>query len=161
MICRYCGEEIAVDDLLHQLRCDGRQGHVEAAAPFHFDADPIGRPSPVESTPEEEREETAEAVAAITSRTSEDWRASALAAVRVVAERQTILTTEDVWLYLHDEGETVEVHDHRAMGPIMIAARRAGWIERREGAYQDALRMSHGRPLRLWNSCLCKLEMAQ
>lgn len=26
MICRFCGEEIAADDLLHVLRCNGRQG---------------------------------------------------------------------------------------------------------------------------------------
>jgi hypothetical protein len=34
MICRHCGEPIEVDDLLHLLRCDGRQGAVEAAEPL-------------------------------------------------------------------------------------------------------------------------------
>ena len=29
MTCRYCGEPIEVDDLLHQIRCDGRQGRWE------------------------------------------------------------------------------------------------------------------------------------
>ena len=32
MICQHCGEPIEIDDLLHVLRCDGRQGAVEAAA---------------------------------------------------------------------------------------------------------------------------------
>ena len=31
MICRYCGETIVADDLLHVLRCDGQQGRIEAA----------------------------------------------------------------------------------------------------------------------------------
>ena len=29
MICRFCGADIT-DDLLHVLKCDGRQGHLEA-----------------------------------------------------------------------------------------------------------------------------------
>ena len=29
MVCRFCGDEISSDDLLHALHCDGRQGTVE------------------------------------------------------------------------------------------------------------------------------------
>jgi len=35
MICRFCGADIT-DDLLHVLRCDGRQGQVEADEPLPF-----------------------------------------------------------------------------------------------------------------------------
>ena len=43
MICSHCGDPIEADDLLHALRCDGRQGVIEAAeveeAPPHFDGE--------------------------------------------------------------------------------------------------------------------------
>ena len=45
MVCRFCGEDIEADDLLHALRCDGRQGTREAE--FHFDADPTGAKRPL------------------------------------------------------------------------------------------------------------------
>ncbi len=41
MICRFCGDPVEPDDLLHLLRCDGRQGAAEAEpepAP-HFDGE--------------------------------------------------------------------------------------------------------------------------
>jgi hypothetical protein len=32
VICRFCGQPVEVDDLLHMLKCDGQQGAIEAAA---------------------------------------------------------------------------------------------------------------------------------
>jgi hypothetical protein len=35
MICRFCGEDVDPDDLLHVLQCDGRQGAREDEAELH------------------------------------------------------------------------------------------------------------------------------
>lgn len=112
----------------------------------------LTRPSPVASTPEEESQETAEAIARIDQSTPETWRAAALAAVEHIARTHPRFTTEDVWPVLSTT-ETL-VHDNRALGPIMLAARRAGWI-RESGNYQRAERMAHKRPVRIWESLLC------
>jgi hypothetical protein len=41
MICQFCGDHIDVADLLHTLRCDGRQGAVEAAEPEECEPHPF------------------------------------------------------------------------------------------------------------------------
>lgn len=64
MICRFCGSEI---DLLHDLRCDGRQGRVEAAFALD-DADyhaPFAAGRPTSAAAAQSVEPTAESLCGI------------------------------------------------------------------------------------------------
>jgi hypothetical protein len=81
---------------------------------------------------------------------SDQWNAHALAAVRSAAMRHDELTVDDVWPFI-----TEEVHDSRALGPVMLRASKAGIIDRVRGAFRTSDRPeTHARPLALWRSLI-------
>ena len=113
----------------------------------------LARPSPVDSSPAEERIEAEEAISSVAANTSDEWREAALCALRTVAECQPHLTTEDIWRRLRTQ-DSPQAHNNKAMGPVMRSAAALGWITL-AGRTSDAEQMSHGRPLRVWRSLLC------
>ena len=55
------------------------------------------------------------------------WKQAAHEAVLVVARRQEFLTADDVMAAI---GPGFHTHELRALGPVMLAAARCGWIEK-------------------------------
>ena len=108
-------------------------------------------PLPGGSTPAEERAATEAAIAEVAAHTNEEWRGVAMEAVAAVARRLQPFTTEDVWLYLREHFPDAGVHNNKAMGPIMRAAQKAGWIEKTD-SHRAAEQMAHNRPMQLWRS---------
>lgn len=80
----------------------------------------------------------------------EDWNAHALAVVENVARSRPELTVEDVAPHVQ---ETV---DRRALGAVMLTAKRKGWLE--PLGYVNAGIERHAKPIRLWRSRLYKAE---
>lgn len=78
------------------------------------------------------------------------WFAAALAAVGVIAARGEPFTTDRVWALLARMG--VDTHERRAMGPVMLAARRAGIVEATDEFRASVRAEHHCGPVRVWVS---------
>ncbi len=81
----------------------------------------------------------------------EEWKGLAAIALRDVRDRGPEFTSEDVRDLLEERG-TGDPPEPRAMGPVMMAAHRRGYIEP-SGAWTSSTRASsHRMPKRLWKS---------
>jgi len=74
------------------------------------------------------------------------WRELALIAVQSLARTHLTFTTNEVWgaMPVH-----TPINKRRAMGPIMNAAVKSGWIE---NSGQFVTTGSHGRPIPVYRS---------
>lgn len=89
-----------------------------------------------------------EAIEAVDRAADPEWKAEALAAVREMALRRDEFTSDDVW----DAG-LAKTREDRALGPIFLAAARAGWISRTDRV-RPSHRSSHGSGKVIWRSLL-------
>ena len=78
------------------------------------------------------------------------WLGKAATAVRWVAKHKDEFTTDDVWSLV---GETREP---RAMGCVMIEARKNLLIKPTKKFKESSRSVCHGRPLRVWRSLICE-----
>ncbi len=91
------------------------------------------------------------AVAAVEGAASEAFLAAALAAVRTIATTRDTFIVDDVWAVL---GPLVPpTRDKRAMGAVLMAARREGLIQPTEAFRASAQPQCHANPRRVWASC--------
>ena len=78
------------------------------------------------------------------------WKTRALMAVADVARAKETLISDDVWIHLG--WMPIEP---RAIGPVMLAAAKRGYIERIDGEMRQAHRIvNHARPQQVWRSLL-------
>jgi hypothetical protein len=71
----------------------------------------------------------AETLDSVEGNTDSNWLRAAETAVNWLAKsRLNGFTTDDVWQRLDDMGMTGQVHDNRALGPVMLRQARAGVI---------------------------------
>lgn len=84
----------------------------------------------------------------------EDWKREALDAVEQLAYVLTYLTSDDVWPVLF--AREVGTHEHRAMGPVMLAAKRLGLIEPTAAFRPSTRAKAHAGPKRVWRSLVFK-----
>lgn len=79
------------------------------------------------------------------------YREAAMAAIRRVADRLAEFTTDDV---LAEAPEIEAAHEPRALGPMMLAAAAAGWIQSTDRMAKSSRRQSNARMKRVWISLL-------
>jgi hypothetical protein len=90
-----------------------------------------------------------EAVARVGGNAPDEWKRSAMDAVRFCARMRVTFTADDVWARLADATTT---HEPRALGAVMTAAHHAGVIVP-TGEYRPSDRPeAHRRPMRVWKS---------
>lgn len=94
-----------------------------------------------------------EAIERVDRHAEDLFKVCAPEALRYVAARRNELTTDAVW-YVLDRRFGVRPHEERAMGPIMLAAQRKGWIEATNRTVKSARVECHARPLRIWRSLI-------
>lgn len=83
-----------------------------------------------------------------------DWKAAATKYLSYLCRTQAYVTSEDVVLYLKDEGITT--HENRAMGGIMTSFANAGIIKA-TGRFTTSRRPEcHKSPVRIWESRVYK-----
>jgi len=109
--------------------------------------------TPLDSTPGEEVDETGAAIGQADAHANDAWRELARGAVYRVAQQLEWFNSEDVWRDIQTQASTAVTHDHRAMGPVMLYARRCGWIEKVD-ATRPAQQMAHNRPMQIWRSLI-------
>jgi hypothetical protein len=87
----------------------------------------------------------------VTDHANHQWKDAALEAVYQTAREQPYLIVDDVWRRIT---LTVETHDLRAMGPVMLRAATLGCIAPTQ-RYQLSERVSaHRNPRRVWESLI-------
>jgi NAD(P)-dependent dehydrogenase (short-subunit alcohol dehydrogenase family) len=89
------------------------------------------------------------AMNSVEGNTDSNWLRAAETAVNWLAKsRLNGFTTDDVWQRLDDMGMTGQVHDNRALGPVMLRQARAGVIVS-TGHYAPSHRR-HCAPIKVW-----------
>ena len=84
------------------------------------------------------------------------WKRLALQTVLEVAENKEYFTTDDVWNWPSFKRNQV-VAEPRAMGGIIRAAMKAGWIESTDRFIRSVRPACHRRPLAVWKSGFIKI----
>lgn len=80
-----------------------------------------------------------------------EWKEDALQRVRTLCDARHLFTTDAVWALLERDG-VEPPHEPRAMGPVMLAAVRAGWCTN-TGQYEKSVMTSnHRRPVAVYRS---------
>jgi hypothetical protein len=90
---------------------------------------------------------------AVEAHAAEGFSQDAQLAVQTVARRRIELTSDDVWVQLALTPHAA-THDHRALGAVMRAAQRSGWITPTERFVQSDQPLRHRAPIRVWRSLL-------
>lgn len=87
-----------------------------------------------------------EAQARVEQNADNEWLQQAHLAVRLIAERMSEFTTDDVWEVLP------QTRENRALGPVMKKAASAGLIVATDRVRTGKRVSRHGAPLRVWAS---------
>ncbi len=90
------------------------------------------------------------AIAQVAAHANGEWLQEAMDTVIAMAIRLDTFTTDEVWAQL--ETSDVWTHEPRAMGAIMVAAQREGWVVATDQWRISSRRRCHSRPLRVWKS---------
>lgn len=83
------------------------------------------------------------AMTQVTENADTAWRSRALEAVRRTAELRAEFIVDDVW----DVGGLESTREDRALGPVMLAARRAGWIRKTDRVRPSVRSHLSGKPV--------------
>lgn len=94
-----------------------------------------------------------EAMARVEENANEAWKEAAKRALYRAACELPTLTSDDVMDRMDGVAST---HELRAMGPIMLAGAKRGWIAKANCAAVPSRRASlHASPRTVWRSLLC------
>jgi hypothetical protein len=74
---------------------------------------------------------------------------SGVAVLYAVAQRQELLTTDDVWA-----GITVATHEHKAISGVMRQGKANGWIVATPDFRATVRPEGHSSPKRVWRSLI-------
>jgi hypothetical protein len=88
------------------------------------------------------------AIARVDEHADHDWKTQALAAVRRTAEQLPEFIVDEVWA----TGRLESTREDRALGPIMRAAAREGWMVRTDRTRPSV--RSHLSPKPVWRSLI-------
>jgi hypothetical protein len=89
-----------------------------------------------------------EAMAQVDAHADEEWKERARMCLRALAMRRRELIADDLWLLMERPREP------RVTGPLMMRARKEGWIEPTEIYRPNPNRKSHAAPVRVWRSLI-------
>lgn len=95
-----------------------------------------------------------EALAQVETHAAPDWKDYALETVKQVAQHCSEFSTDRVLEALQDS--PITTHELRALGPVMVAAARAGYIVATDRFENSASVSRHKAPKRIWASLICK-----
>lgn len=93
----------------------------------------------------------AEGISQVDAAANEPWKIAVLETIRQVARSNSLFVADDVWDELSTEQQT---RDLRALGPVMLNAKRQGWIEKTDDYKLSKLATSHRHPRPVWRSLI-------
>ena len=92
-----------------------------------------------------------QAISRVRDNADQDWRNTALAAVRQIASTQSEFTTDNIWSEIEHTSFS-STHDPRAMGAVMTDAARAGICRKSDRVRPSQRKECHRRPIAIWIS---------
>ena len=95
----------------------------------------------------EQKEKSIDAQEIVAERAGSDWADYCLELIRSIAKKNPRFTSDHVMIAMERKP-----HDSRALGPMMKAAQRSGFIKPLE-VYEKSIRR-HATPLRVWESLI-------
>jgi len=133
--CKFCSGDASAPD--HLLRCDGKQGLLEAL--FEQALDPV-----------EGHRRTEKGIAQSRDHSPDDWRDSMCLALHSLARRRQFITSDDLW---DDVGtEAMEGANPSALGSVFRSVAKDGAILLTTAKQESQRAPTHRRPLRVWRS---------
>ena len=102
--------------------------------------------------PEATREITEDAIERAEHLTDDDRKAEMLEAIRRVAQRQPLLTADDIWIELGAVGD--EYDNGSGLGPVMREAYAIGIITSTGEFLRSQRPATHGKPIPVWKSLI-------
>lgn len=99
------------------------------------------------------REARDEAIGRVDRHVEPNWKVAATGAVHTIARLRPEFTTDAVWGLL-TAANVAPPHEERALGAIMRAAAREGWIEATDRTSKSVRPRCHARDLRVWRSLI-------
>lgn len=111
-------------------------------------------PEPVLASPDPAaaRAATQEAIERVDRAADPDWKAAAQNAVRLVAARQEIFTPDDIWTLV------VKPSEPRALGPVMLRAKRDGICEPTGQLVKSKMATQHQNVITEYRSLIYRQE---
>lgn len=88
-----------------------------------------------------------EAMERVEEHADDEWKDAAYKAVLLAANVYENFTSDDVMELIPPE---VETHEHRALGPVMLRAAKAGLIVKTGMVRNSDRRSRHAAPLTIW-----------
>ena len=137
--CLFCGGDASEPE--HLLRCDGRQGRV--------DADPVLDPVRAHAV-------TEVGVARSGDHAADDWVDEMRDGIQRVARRQARLTSDDLWVEVGPDA--IGRGNPSALGSVFRSVARDGVIELTSDLRESQRPAHHRKPLRVWRSLVFDAE---
>jgi hypothetical protein len=102
-----------------------------------------------------------EAIDRVDEHADEDWKSQMYHCAVRVAQQLPFFTTDEVYLMAARIGITAETHEHRALGPVMLALARQDLIRKALMPPRLSIRQSrHAAPLQVWESLIHRVGRA-
>jgi hypothetical protein len=92
----------------------------------------------------------ADAMQRVWDHANDHWKHLAYDAVRQLARTRQWFTTDDVWQLL--AASNAATREHRAMGPVMLRAAKAGLIAKTDRVLPTTRPSANCRPVAIWLS---------
>lgn len=81
----------------------------------------------------------------------QEWKDTTMQIIKVLAIAYPTFTTDDVWLELNRTPH-VGTHEPRALGSMMRAAYKLGWVAPTDQYVKSRRPECHARPVKVWRS---------
>ena len=81
----------------------------------------------------------------------QEWKDTTMQIIKVLAIAYPTFTTDDVWLEL-SRTPHVGTHEPRALGSMMRAAYKVGWVAPTDQYVKSRRPECHARPVKVWRS---------
>lgn len=97
-----------------------------------------------------------DAIARAERHADDRWKSLTFSIIKHLAESLPEFTTDHVWTWLQEYPE-IHTHERRALGSMMRAAGKSGWIEPTDRYVNSQRPECHARPVKVWRSRLMEV----
>lgn len=80
------------------------------------------------------------------------WKRAAIASLRRVAQRTELFIVDELWAEMEAAHPGLTTHEPRALGAVMLAAQKRGWIEQTDSYAPSSRPSCHRNPRKVWRS---------
>ena len=105
--------------------------------------------------PQASRAAAAEKMAQVEDHAPEEVKSALIEAVRVVASRMAVFSSDNVWIEFERQNQSLTVPEPRVLGPLLKRAEALGFCRSTGQTTNSARRQRQSGKVTLYRSCLC------